>query len=143
MMAVKDAATDLKKKTTTNPIIVAFVAESGPEFSNDVRTTVRAALEQAGASLWTVVLESREKDLTTEGRERDAVIYDVSLQSGGFSRGAASPQGLDPIFDGLGTLIASRYNIIYGRPDSTIPPKTVEVTSKRPDVRVSAARWLR
>lgn len=143
MMAVRDAAADLKKRAATNPIIVAFVAEAGPEFSNDNRSMVRTALEQAGASLWTVVLESRDKDLTTEGRERDAVLYDVSLQSGGLSRGAASPQGLDPVFESVGSLIASRYLVVYGRPESTIPPKSVEVTTRRPDVRVSAARWLK
>jgi hypothetical protein len=143
MMAVRDAATDLKKRNATNPIILAFVAEAGPEFSNDHRGMVRNALEQAGASLWTVVLESREKDLTTEGRERDAVIYDVSAQTGGLSRGAASPQGLDPVFESVGALISSRYLVVYGRPESTIPPKSVEVTTKRPNVRVSAARWLK
>ena len=143
MMAVRDAATDLKKRSATNPIILAFVAESGPEFSNDNRGMVRNALEQAGASLWTVVLESRDKDLTTEGRERDAVIYDISAQTGGLSRGAASPQGLDPVFESVGALIASRYLVVYARPDSTIPPKSVEVATKRPDVRVSWARWLK
>ena len=143
LQALREATKDLSKRAPSNPVIVAFVAESGPEFSNDTRVTVRAALEQAGAALFTVVLESREKDLTTEGRERDAVIHDVALQTGGMSRGAASPQGLDPIFDGIGALIASRYLIVYGRPDQTIPPKTVEVTSRRPDVRVTAARWLK
>jgi hypothetical protein len=143
MQAVREASADLRKRTTSNPVIVAFVAERGPEFSNDTRKTIAAGLEQAGASLWTVVLQASLDVSTPEARERAFVISDVTLASGGMSRNVLSPQALDPAFDAVAALLSSRYLVLYARPERMIPPKEFEITARRPDVRVWAARWLK
>jgi hypothetical protein len=144
LQAVTEAARDLAKRSATHPVIVAFVAESGPEFSNDTRTQVAAALETSGASLWIVALQdARNDDLSPEAMERAAVIGDVTTNSGGLTRTVLSGQGIEPAFDGLAALLTSRLLVTYGRPDQLIPPKALEVTTRRPGVRLAFSHWLR
>lgn len=144
LQAMMDACKNLSKRNAASPVIVAFVAETGPEFSNEHREQITEALKGAGASLWAVVLQNAgQLDQTNEGRERAAVLGDVVTASGGVTRTVLSDQSLEPAFDGTAALLSSRYLVTYGRPDDLIPPKTVDVTSKRPDVHLVAMRWTR
>lgn len=142
MQGVVDACDDLKKKGAPSPVIVAFVAENGPEFSNDVRAQVADALKAAGASLWVVVLQIGGQPMNTpEARERAAVIGDVTTNSGGMNKVVLSGQGLESAFDSVAGLITSRYLVTYGRPDALVPPDRIEVSTKRRDVRILASKW--
>ena len=40
----------------------------------------------------------------------------------------------------LGNELENQYQIVYARPQRLVPPKTLEVTSKRPSVTVRARR---
>lgn len=144
LQAMMDACKNLSKRAAPAPVIVAFVAETGPEFSSERREQITQALKGAGASLWAVVLvNAGQLDQTTEGLERAAVLGDVVTASGGLTRTVLSNQSLEPAIDGIAALLSSRYLVTYGRPDDLIPPTTVDVTSKRPDVRLVAMRWAR
>ena len=144
LQAVVETCQDLRKRNAPSPVIVAFVSEKSPEFSNDSRKQVAAALEFAGASLWIVSLqETSSADRSPEAYERAVVLGDVTVFSGGMTRTILSMQAIEPGFDGLATLIAARYLVMYGRPEQTIPPTTIEVTSKRPDVRMLHPHWLK
>src|SRR6185369_1393085 len=55
--AIFETCRDLKKQAAVHPVIVAFVEEHGPEFSNETHDRIAAALKEVGASLWTVVLQ--------------------------------------------------------------------------------------
>ncbi len=123
---------------------MAFLVDTGPEFSTESRTQVAEALKTAGASLWVVALEeTRTMNLSPEAIERTAVVGNVTAESGGLVRTVISNQSLGPAFDDLAALLTSRYLVTYGRPDQLIPPKTVEVTAKRADVRLVSSRWAR
>ena len=144
LQAVVETCQDLRKRNAPSPVIVAFVSEKSPEFSNDSRKQVAAALEFAGASLWIVSLQGTSStDRSPEAYERAVVLGDVTVFSGGMTRTILSMQAIEPGFDGLATLIAARYLVMYGRPDQTIPPTTIDVTTKRPDVRVLHPHWLK
>lgn len=144
LQAVMDACKSLSKRTAASPVIVAFVSEAGPEFSNEHRDEVAAALQAAHAALWTIVLQDPGRmDQTLEGLERSAVLGDVVTQSGGLTRTILSNQSLEPAFDGVAGLLASRYLVTYSRPEQLVPPTAVEVASKRDGVRVVASRWAR
>jgi hypothetical protein len=142
--AVSDACKDLKKRGATNPVIVAFVAEGGPEFSNETHQQVSAALQGANASLWIVLLQvTNQRDLSPEEHERAQVLGGVAGDTGGLTRHVLSTQGIEPAFASVAAIIASRYLVVYGRPEQTIPPSVVEVTSKRSDVKLLSSRWPR
>jgi hypothetical protein len=142
--AVSDACKDLKKRGATSPIIVAFVAEGGPEFSNETHQQVSAALQSANASLWVVMLQvSNQRDRSPEEHERAQVLAGVVADAGGLTRNVLSTQGIEPAFASVAGILSSRYLVVYGRPEQTIPPSVVEVTTKRPDVKLLSSRWAR
>ncbi len=140
--AIVETCNDLAKAGAVNPALVVFVAESGPEFSEDDRPRVAQALARAGATLWVVALQARAGALVSspQVRERAAVIGDGTIESGGMSFPILSSQSIPQAFERVHALFASRQQITYGRPDTLIPPKTLEITARREDLRVLAPR---
>jgi len=95
-------------------------------------------------SLWVVDLAIADQpDRTTEEHERAQVLGAVTLDSGGLTRTVISTQSIDPAFTSMAAVLTSRYLVTYARPEQTIPPSTVVVTSKRSDVRLTSSRWPR
>ena len=143
LQAITDACRDLRKREAPSPVIVAFVAEGGPEFSTELHSQVADALRAAGASLWAVTLQqgAAQSTATSAARERASVLGDVTGDSGGLNKPVLSGQSIEPGFNTVAALITSRYLVTYGRPESMIPPDKIEVTARRRDVRVRASRW--
>lgn len=142
LQAITDACRELRKREAPSPVIVAFVAEGGPEFSSELHAQIEEALRGAGASLWAVTLQQGAQNTTSSAaRERSAVLGDVTTNSGGMNKVVLSGQGIESAFRTVTSLIMSRLVVFYGRPDALIPPDRVEVTSRRAGVRVRAARW--
>lgn len=140
--ALVESARDLRKREAERPVVVALVDEHGPEFSNLMHQDVASALEAARATFWAVTLQASAPDLrSTEARERAAVLGDVTRLSGGANYIVLTPLSLDVTFGKLAAEITSRYLVTYGRPDSLVPPKRVEVEVNRRDVRVRAPQW--
>jgi hypothetical protein len=141
--AIDETASALRRRKAQRPVIVAFVTEAAPEFSNLRHTDIADALRESGASLWTVVLTSpRGGGSGDAGRERDIVIGDVTRQSGGRNQPVLSAQGLPSAFAQLAAQLASRWEITYGRPDTLIPPSKIEVEMRDSSRQVLAPRWV-
>lgn len=142
--AIQGMAKDQQKRGATRPVIVSFTVEAGPEFSTVTHENVAAALKQAGAVLWTIVLQrGPAPDLTVpELRERAMVLTDVAAESGGATQTVLSRQGLGPAFVAVAALLTSEYDVTYGRPESLVPPTRLNVGVTRPDVDVHARHWI-
>ena len=137
-----ETAADLRTRKAVRPIIVAFVAEAGPEFSNDRHTRVADALRESGAALWAVPLQDPQgQDLSDPGKERSMVLGDVTRQSGGFSLPVLSREGLTRAFETVAAALTSQYDVTYARPDTLIPPSRVAVSTRTPAHQVIAAQW--
>jgi VWFA-related protein len=140
--AILETTKTMKKLDAPHKAIVAFVDESGEEFSNASRQQVFDAAKDAGTSVWIVVLQSSgAATQTTEGRDRSAVIGDLPRQSGGTTVTILSKQGLSDKMKYLASLLAHEFAITYGRPDQLIPPSKFELTVSRKDVNILAPRW--
>jgi hypothetical protein len=140
--AIIEVCQRLKKRESARPVIVAFVNEGGPEFSNLTNDRIREALQGVGASLWAVTLDDNAPDqLSREARERAIVLGDVTRISGGLNKPILTRQAIESAFKTIATLLTSQYDITYGRPESLIPPTRLEVTARRKDVRILAPRW--
>ena len=142
--AVIETAADLRVRQAERPVIVAFVAEAGPEFSSDRHTRVADALRDAGAALWVAALQDRQgQDLSEMGRERSIVIGDVTRQSGGFTVPVLSREGITHAFETMAAALASQYDVTYARPDALIPPSRVTVETRDSSHQVIAPQWIR
>jgi hypothetical protein len=140
--AIVDASVAIRRRKAERPVIVAFVDEHGPEFSNVTHDRIEEILRQTGASLWAVTLQGRGTDLLTrEGRERGLVLGDGTADSGGMNKVVLSRQGIGPAFATLAGLLTSLYDVTYSRPESLVPPDRLEVTVKRSGARALAPRW--
>ena len=115
------------------------MVESGPEFSSPTHEQVDQVLGAAGASLWVVALQSRTGAVTTEQRERAAVMSDVSRASGGGLKVALSAQSIDVSFRTVTSWLTSQYDVTYARPESLVPPEKREVSVKREGLRAMAS----
>ncbi len=140
--AIIEAAGRFKSRERTRPIIVAFVDEHGPEFSNRRHLQVFDAVAAARASLWVIARQAfGSADLSTENRERAAVIGDVTGRTGGRGSTVFAPSALQDRFSEVSSQLLAQWAITYGRPESLIPPERLEVRATRDDLRVSAPRW--
>src|SRR6185503_13343646 len=119
-------AKDLKKREAASPVILAFVSESGPEFSSELHRQVADALRSAGASLWVVTLQRGPVAMeAAAARERASVLGDITRDSGGMNKVVLSAQGLDLGFNAVTALLTSRYLVTYGRPEALVPPDKI------------------
>jgi len=142
--AVVDTGRALRARKAQRPVIVAFVAEAGPEFGTLRHTDAAKALQESGASLWTVVLTRAGGGGDSDAdRERQMVLGDVTTQSGGKNRTILSPQNLSAAFTTLAGQLTSRWEITHGRPDTLVPPKSREISARDNNVRVVSPRWAR
>lgn len=140
--AIVETCQRLKKREARRPVIVAFVVEEGPEFSNLTHDRIQQALQEAGASLWAITMDSpAQNQLSREARERAIVLGDVTVQSGGMNKPLLTRQAIDGAFSSVAALLTSQYDVVYGRPESLIPPTRLEVTARRKDVHLLAPRW--
>lgn len=140
--ALVETGRDLRARKAVRPIVVAFVAESGPEFGTLRHTDVSKALRDAGASLWTVVLVSRDGSGSSDAdRERNIVLGDVTRESGGRNRTVLSSTQIEPAFDAIATALAARFEVTYGRPERLIPPKNLEISARDSGLTVITSRW--
>jgi hypothetical protein len=141
--AVTEAAAAMAKRKPARGVIVAFVDENGPEFSNRRHTHAFEAVAAARASLWTI---SRQRSgatapMTSEDRERATVVGDVTTRSGGRGTTVFAPSALNIRFAEIASQLLAQFAVTYGRPESLIPPERLEVQLRLDGYRLTAPRW--
>ena len=140
--AVMEAAGGLKKRGATRPVIVAYVYENGPEFSNRRPEVVFDSVAAARASLWVVARQGFSSATSTpENRERAMVIGDVTTRSGGRSSMVFDGSAIKGRLAEVATQLLSQFAVTYGRVDSLVPPDKLEIRLVNPDHRLAAPRW--
>jgi VWFA-related protein len=102
----------------------------GPEMSYRQYTEVLRIFRDAGASLHVLQLG------TGMGRrEREIVIMTGTSETGGRFEEILSPTGFETKAAQLASELSNQYRVVYARPMRTIPPKQVQVSVKRGDLR--------
>jgi hypothetical protein len=140
--AIMEAAAGLKKRGATRPVIVAYVDENGPEFSNRRHEVVFDSVAAARASLWVVARQGFSSATSSpENRERAMVIGDVTTRSGGRSSMVFDGSAIKGRLAAMATQLLSQFVVTYGRPDSLVPPEKLEIRLVNPDLSLAAPRW--
>jgi len=140
--AIQDAAKSLRKDPAPRQMIVAFVDETGQEFSNAGRQQVLDALRFANASLWIVALQGGTVYMDSqEARDRSATIDEGTAATGGAQLALLNRISLPPKMLEMAGLLTSQLQITYGRPDQTVPPKKLDVQLNRKELKLTAPRW--
>jgi VWFA-related protein len=136
--AILETAQGLSRRETPRAVIVPVITD-GIEFTNRYSNDIVAALERVDAALHIVgigpFVYSEEHGI----RERSFLLSNGPARSGGQQITLLSPHGLDPAMQRLARELSSQYKVIYGRPQSLIPPERTEVSSAKTGVTMRGA----
>jgi VWFA-related protein len=139
---IVEAAEGLRRRKATRPHIIVYAAR-GPEFSERFHQSVIDALRESGATLHTLMLNKSGANMNSrEEQELAKSVADGTRLSGGRRDDLLTPMALSDRLQSLGTEMENQYQIVYARPARLVPPKSLEVTTKRPSVTLRARRLL-
>jgi hypothetical protein len=138
--ALTEVSNGLSRREATRAAIVAIVTD-GIEFTNKDATIVIDALRRAGVAFHAVAI-GRFPIRNDEDRERARVLGEGTRLTGGHQHTLLTPMGLDVALDAVARELTSQHKVVYGRPESLIPPDRTDVSAARPGltVRGTAAR---
>jgi Ca-activated chloride channel homolog len=131
--AVLETSQGLGRRETPRAVIVPVITD-GIEFTNRYSVDVVKALERADAALHAVTIGQFSYREEHGIRERSFFLSNGPAKSGGQQITLLSPHGLDQALQRLARELSSQYKVIYGRPQSTIPPERTEVSSAKTGV---------
>src|SRR6187549_2139741 len=128
----------LARRETPRAVIVPVITD-GQEFTNRYSNDVVAALDRVDAALHIVGMGQFVYNEEHGIRERSFLLSNGPAKSGGQQITLLSPHGLDPAMQRLARELSSQYKVIYGRPQSLIPPERTEVSSAKPGITMRGA----
>ena len=138
--AIVEASNGLQRRKATRPHIIVYGAK-GPEFSERYHQSVIDALRESGATLHTLMLNKPGAAMgSREEQELAKAVADGTKLTGGRRDDLLTPMALTDRLQSLGTELEQQYQIVYARPARLVPPKSLEVTAKRPSITVRARR---
>jgi VWFA-related protein len=130
--AIVEVSAGVRRREATRAVLVPVIT-NGVEFTNrNGRDVIRAARE-AGVTL-TAIVVGELNFLSNEDRERALVLDQGTRETGGQFVTLLTESALIPGLQKLARQLSSQYKVVYGRPDSLIPPEKTEVSSARPGV---------
>jgi hypothetical protein len=137
--SVRDAARGLGKRETDRASVVVLTTEN-TEFSTLHYTQVLEALRDSGAQMHAVVLlNPRSSVFNEEARNRAAVLDRGPRETGGVRIDVLTSNAFESQLRDLAAILRSQYRVIYGRPDSLIPPERVEVSAAKAGIEMRGA----
>jgi VWFA-related protein len=135
---IYETARGLEKRETPRAVMVAVFTD-GQEFTNRYSHDVAAEAQKAQAALDFVTIgqffHSEEQGI----RERSFLLDEGPRTTGGERISLLAPMALPDVMDRLARELSSQYKVVYGRPESLVPPEKVEVSSARPEVKMHGA----
>jgi VWFA-related protein len=135
---ILETSQGLARRETPRAVIVPVITD-GVEFTNRYSNDVVAALDRADAALHIVGIGQFIYSEDQGIRERSFLLSNGPSKSGGQLITLLSPHGLDPALQRLARELSSQYKVIYGRPQSLIPPERTEVSSAKTGVTMRGA----
>jgi VWFA-related protein len=138
--AIVEAATGLQKRKATRPHIIVYAAK-GPEFSERSHQSVVDALRESGATLHTLMLNRTGMAIgSREEQELAQAVANGTKNTGGRREDLLTPMALGDRLLSVANELEHQYQVVYARPSRLVPPKSLEVTVKRPSATVRARR---
>ena len=130
--ALVETSAGLRRREATRAAIVTIITP-GVEYTNRYGRDVVESLQQAGVALHAIVIGVLDFTSIPE-RERALVLDTGTRDTGGQHVTLLVDSAIDQALQKVARQLSSQYKVVYGRPESLIPPEKTEVTSGRPGV---------
>jgi VWFA-related protein len=130
--ALVETSNGLRRRETPRAVLVPVITD-GVEFSNRYSRDVIASVKDAGAALHAITIGTFPISTDVQ-REREFTLQGGSRETGGQRIALLTELGLDDALQRLARQLSSQYKVVYGRPESFLPPEEIEVTSAKAGV---------
>jgi VWFA-related protein len=138
MDALYDVSMGLKRRETPRAVIVPVITDGG-DFVYRQYEQVMPEVRNAGAAIHAVTIGTFSSSDTDELRNRARILSEGTRVTGGQRINLLTPMAVQSSLERLARELSSQYKVVYGRPDSLIPPETIEVSARRPGVTMRGA----
>lgn len=129
--AIVETSKGLEKREGPRAVILAILTE-GTEFSNLHYRNVLDALKKSGAAFYALTIGPAASPLSDPLRNR-AIVFDQGTRtSGGHHDTVLSSLAVEQSLERIGRQLKAQYKVVYGRPESLVPPESFEVSVTRP-----------
>lgn len=131
--AIYEVSRGLEKRDTPRAVIIPVITDGG-DFANRQYTQVMDEVKQAGAAIHAITVGDFGATDDEELRNRGRVLAEGTRASGGQRLNLLTPMSVQQTLERLGRELSSQYKVVYGRPESLIPPGKIDVSARRPGV---------
>ena len=122
---------------------MVVITTQGPEFSEIGYQTVLEYVRDSGAPIHSFVLRREGVSPTDPAAQEVELTLAVGTKmTGGRREELLTSMAMTSRFESLAMELNNQYQVVYARPKMLVPPKTIEVGVKRPEVTVRAPRIL-
>jgi VWFA-related protein len=130
MDALYEVSKGLEKRETPRATIVPVITDGG-DFANRQYKQVMDEVKRAGAAIHAVTIGTFSSADDEELRNRSRVLSDGTRETGGQRVNLLTPMSVQPTLERLARELSSQYKVVYGRPESLIPPEKIDVSARR------------
>jgi VWFA-related protein len=133
MDALYEVSRGLERRETPRAVIIPIITDGG-DFPNRQYEQVMPEVKRAGAAIHAIAIGNFSSTSHDELRNRSRVLSDGTRETGGQRISLLSEISVQQALDRLGRELSSQYKVVYGRPESLIPPEKIEVSARRPGI---------
>ena len=123
----------LQRRETPRAVIIPVITDGG-DFANRQYDQVMQEVKRAGVAIHAVTVGNFNSTDDEELRNRGRVLAEGTRVSGGQRVNLLTPISVQQALERLARELASQYKVVYGHPESLIPPTKVEVSARRPGI---------
>ncbi|PYR75441.1 MAG: hypothetical protein DMF87_20485 [Acidobacteria bacterium] len=138
MDALYEVSRGLERRETPRAVIIPIITDGG-DFPYRHYEQVMPEVKQAGAAIHAIAIGNFASLDHDELRNRSRVLSEGTRDSGGQRISLLSEISVQQTLDRLGRELSSQYKVVYGRPESLIPPEKIQVSAKRPGITMRGA----
>jgi VWFA-related protein len=131
--AIFEVSRGLEKRDTPRAVIIPVITDGG-DFANRQYKQVMDEVKEAGAAIHAITVGDFGATDDEELRNRARVLSEGTRTSGGQRVNLLTPMSVQQSLERLGRELSAQYKVVYGRPESLIPPEKIDVSARRPGV---------
>jgi len=130
---IYEVARGLEKRDTPRAVIIPVITDGG-DYANRQYKQVTDEVKHAGAAIHAITVGTFSPTDDDDLRNRARVLSEGTRLSGGQRVTLLIPSSVQQALERLGRELSSQYKVVYGRPDSLIPPEKIDVSARRSGV---------
>src|SRR5262245_2231065 len=131
--AIYEVSRGLQKRETPRAVIIPVITDGG-DFANRQYDQVMQEVKRASVAIHAVTVGNFNSTDDEELRNRGRVLAEGTRISGGQRVNLLTPMAVPQALDRLGRELSSQYKVVYGHPESLIPPTKFDVSARRPGI---------